>query len=85
MLLGHEILGATTQSQVFEKVSKPGAWKKAYVKPILRPLEVRLGHSRGCNAARSMHSKCARPPLAYWACKRVLLVDARCRFKVCIC
>lgn len=39
MLLGHEMLGATTQSQLFDKVSKPGSWKKAYVKAILRPVE----------------------------------------------
>lgn len=41
LLLGHEIMGSTTQSQVFDRVSKPGHWKKPTVKPILHKLEVR--------------------------------------------
>jgi hypothetical protein len=60
MLLGHEMLGATTQSQLFDKVSKPGSWKKAYVKAILRPVEVSLV-LRGArsNVGRSGDTKCA--------------------------
>lgn len=42
LLLGHEILGGIyTQSQLFDKVSKPGHWKKPTVKAKLHHLEVR--------------------------------------------
>jgi hypothetical protein len=41
LLLGHELFGGTTQSMIFDRVSKPGHWKKPTVKPILRKLEVR--------------------------------------------
>lgn len=41
LLLGHEIMGQTvTQSQVFDRVSKPGHWKKPAVKAKLHALEV---------------------------------------------
>lgn len=40
LLLGHEIMGSTTQSQVFDRDSRPGHWRKPSVKPILHKLEV---------------------------------------------
>lgn len=40
LLLGHEIMSTTTQSQVFDRISNPGHWKKPTVKAILHSLEV---------------------------------------------
>jgi hypothetical protein len=56
LLLGHEIVSTTTQSQVFDRVSKPGHWKKPTVKAILRSLEVGTGDTeqRGCRLVCKM-------------------------------
>jgi len=49
LLLGHEILGGIyTQSQLFDKVSKPGHWKKPTVKAKLHHLEVREEEATRC-------------------------------------
>lgn len=47
LLLGHEIISTYTQSQLFDKVTKPGHWRKPTVKAIMHPLEVWVGSSRG--------------------------------------
>lgn len=43
LLLGHEVMGTVTQSEVFDKVTRPGTWRKPTVKAKLKPLEVRRG------------------------------------------
>jgi hypothetical protein len=40
LLLGHEVISTYTQSQLFDKVTKPGHWRKPTVKAIMHPLEV---------------------------------------------
>lgn len=66
LLLGHEIVSTTTQSQVFDRVSKPGHWKKPTVKAILHSLEVGNGATQheGCTQGWGCGQRGLRQPSA---------------------